>query len=79
MQRPGFHGEENKLGQKNFFLKKMAFSLAVFTDENNIVNLVVDMLGNCSNRLSIIVQLNSKKHEFQKQLSQKFYNTNKCS
>ena len=46
----------------------MAFSLAVFTDENNIVNLVVDMLGNCSNRLSIIVQLNSKKHEFQKQL-----------
>ena len=33
MQRPGFQGEENKLGQKKFFKKKLAFSLAIFTDK----------------------------------------------
>ena len=34
----------------------LPFSLVIFSDDNYIAKLVVDMCGNCFNRLSVIVQ-----------------------
>ena len=66
MQRPDFLGEKNKPGQRSCIFKKLLFSLSV-SDINNVAKLVGDMWGNCFNRLSVIVQLNSNEHDFQKQ------------
>ena len=47
-------------------VEKLPFCLLIFFDENNIAKLVVHICVNSSNRfLSIIVQLNSNKHDLQ--------------
>ena len=51
MQRHGFLIEENQLDQRSYNFQKLMFSLLKFYDENNIDKLVVDMWGDCSNRL----------------------------
>ena len=48
-KKPGFFSEEkNKLDQKSVL--KIAVSLLIFSDENNIAKLVGDMRGNCFDR-----------------------------
>ena len=51
MKRPGSLVEENKPDRRSCIFSKYLFSLLIFSDENNIPELVGDMRENCFNRL----------------------------
>ena len=55
---------------------KLSFSLLIYSDENNIAKLVIDMSGNCSNRLCQLLSNWIQINIILKSASHKFYKIN---